>query len=154
MLRLYREFSCPIWHRLNLRKNHTYVWALIPTTSWENVMQSLNNVNRIHLSHCYVKRLVLVCENWTSSVSKRLAVFLAGHITCCTVSDKSKNVQGGWVGWPTENGKKLSNSQAQLGQATCLAVAYFLSISGGLSTPSALYMSLCTITLGRDSMAA
>ena len=32
-------------------------------------------------------------------------------------------VQGGWCGWPTGNGKKLSSSQAQLGQATCLAVA-------------------------------
>ena len=32
-------------------------------------------------------------------------------------------VQGGWGGWPTGNGKKLSSCQAQLGQATCLAVA-------------------------------
>ena len=32
-------------------------------------------------------------------------------------------LQGGWGGWPTGNGKKLSSSQAQLGQATCLAVA-------------------------------
>ena len=34
-----------------------------------------------------------------------------------------QNVQGGWGGWPTGNGKKLSSCQAQLGQATCLAVA-------------------------------
>ena len=27
------------------------------------------------------------------------------------------------IGWPTGNGKKLSCSQAQMGQATCLAVA-------------------------------
>ena len=27
------------------------------------------------------------------------------------------------IGWPTGNGKKLSCSQAQLGQATCLAAA-------------------------------
>ena len=47
--------------------------------------------------------------------------------------------QGGWGGWPTGKGKKLSSSQAQLGQAACLAVAYFLSISGATSTPSALY---------------
>ena len=39
--------------------------------------------------------------------------------------------QGGWGGWPTGKGKKLSSSQAQLGQATCLAVASFLSISCG-----------------------
>ena len=32
-------------------------------------------------------------------------------------------LQGGWGGWPTGNGKKLSSCQAQLGQATCLAVA-------------------------------
>ena len=30
---------------------------------------------------------------------------------------------GGWGGLPTGNGKKLSSSQAQLDQATCLAVA-------------------------------
>ena len=36
---------------------------------------------------------------------------------------KDKQVQGGWGGWPTGNGKKLSSCQAQLGQATCLAVA-------------------------------
>ena len=27
------------------------------------------------------------------------------------------------IGWPTGNKKKLSSTQAQLGQATCLAVA-------------------------------
>ena len=27
------------------------------------------------------------------------------------------------IGWPTGNGKKLSSTQALLGQATCLAVA-------------------------------
>ena len=32
-------------------------------------------------------------------------------------------VQGGWGGWPTGNGKKLGSCQAQLGQAPCLAVA-------------------------------
>ena len=32
-------------------------------------------------------------------------------------------LQGGWGGWPTGNGKKLSSCQTQLGQATCLAVA-------------------------------
>ena len=34
-----------------------------------------------------------------------------------------KHIQGGWGGWPTGNGNKLSSSQAQLGQAPCLAVA-------------------------------
>ena len=32
-------------------------------------------------------------------------------------------VQGGWGEWPIGNGKKLSSCHAQLGQATCLAVA-------------------------------
>ena len=35
----------------------------------------------------------------------------------------SSILQGGWGGWPTGNGKKLSSCQAQLGQATRLAVA-------------------------------
>ena len=33
------------------------------------------------------------------------------------------NVQSADIGWQTGNGKKLSFSQAQLGRATCLAVA-------------------------------
>ena len=42
-------------------------------------------------------------------------------------------VQPADIGLPTGNGKKLSCSQAQLGQATGLAVASFLSISCGPS---------------------
>ena len=38
-------------------------------------------------------------------------------------------VQPADIGWPTGNGEKLSCCQAQLSQATCLAVAYPLSIS-------------------------
>ena len=38
------------------------------------------------------------------------------------------------TGLPTGNGKKRSSSQTQLGQAICLAVASFLSISGAKST--------------------
>ena len=38
------------------------------------------------------------------------------------MDDQQICVQGRWGGY----GKKLSSSQAQLGQATCLAVAYFL----------------------------
>ena len=37
--------------------------------------------------------------------------------------NRIKRLQGGWGGWPTGNGKKLSSCQAQLGQATWLAVA-------------------------------
>ena len=40
-----------------------------------------------------------------------------------------KYLQPADIGWPTGNGKKLSSTQAQLGQTTCLVVASFLSIS-------------------------
>ena len=43
-----------------------------------------------------------------------------------SLNDRTRTIlhlQGRWGGWPTGNGKKLSSSQAQLGQATCLAVA-------------------------------
>ena len=46
-----------------------------------------------------------------------------------------QDVQGGWGGWPTGNGKKRSSSQACCLAQLCLAVASFLSISCG---PSAL----------------
>ena len=36
---------------------------------------------------------------------------------------RSDTVQGGWGGWPTGNGTKVSSCQAQLSLATCLAVA-------------------------------
>ena len=45
--------------------------------------------------------------------------------------------------------KKLSSSQAQLGQATYLAVALFISASCATSTPSTLY-SLCSMTINGD----
>ena len=44
-----------------------------------------------------------------------------------------ESIQPADIGLPTGNGKKISCSQAQLGQATCLAVAYFLSIYCGPS---------------------
>ena len=48
-------------------------------------------------------------------------------------------VQPADIGLPTVNGNKLSCSQAQLGQATCLAVALFLSITCGPSYVCRLY---------------
>ena len=48
-------------------------------------------------------------------------------------------LQGGWGGWPTGNGNKLSNSPACCLTQLFLAAVYILSISGGPSTPSALY---------------
>ena len=59
---------------------------------------------------------------------------LSGDMKCTPSGEVEASLQGGWGGWPTGNGKKLSSSQAQLGQSTCLAVAYFLSISGATST--------------------
>ena len=47
-------------------------------------------------------------------------------------------LQSGWSGCRTGNEKILSSSQAQLGQATYLAVAQFLSVSCVTSTPSTL----------------
>ena len=49
-------------------------------------------------------------------------------------------IQPADIGWPTGNRKKLSSCQAQLGQATCLAVASFLSISCGQSYVRRLYI--------------
>ena len=46
---------------------------------------------------------------------------------------------------PTGNGEKFSSSQAQLGQATCLAVASFLSISCGANYLLARYMEIFEI---------
>ena len=50
------------------------------------------------------------------------------------------NVQSGYIGCNTGNGKKLSSSQAQQGQGTCLADALFLSISCVTSYVAALYV--------------
>ena len=49
-----------------------------------------------------------------------------------------QSVQCSCSGWPTGYGKKLSSTQAQLGQTTCLAFAEFLSISCGPSWARAL----------------
>ena len=59
--------------------------------------------------------------------------FARGHNIPCG------RVQPADIGLPTGNGKKLSCSQAQVGQATCLAVALFLSISCGPSYVRRLY---------------
>ena len=48
-------------------------------------------------------------------------------------------IQPADIGWPTGNGEKLSRCQAQLGQATGLAVALFLFISCGPSYVRRLY---------------
>ena len=48
-------------------------------------------------------------------------------------------IQPADIGWPTGNGKKLSNCQACCLAQLCLAAAYFLSISCGPSWARALY---------------
>ena len=48
----------------------------------------------------------------------------------------------GWMGWMAHRKwKEIKQQPGKMGQATCLAVAYFLSISCGPSTPSAMYFS-------------
>ena len=54
-------------------------------------------------------------------------------------------LQGGWGGWPTGNGNKLSNSPACCLTQLCLAAVYILSISCRPSTPSALYNIYCLL---------
>ena len=50
-------------------------------------------------------------------------------------------VQGDYVGFNTGNEEKLSCNQAELGQASCLAVAEFLSISSVKSYVDTLYIA-------------
>ena len=76
-------------------------------------------------------------ENLYKKIPKYVIVF---NIIPDLGNLNNKGLQGGWGVWSTRNVKKLSSSQAQLGQATCLAVAYFLSIYCGPSTPSTLYI--------------
>jgi len=52
-----------------------------------------------------------------------------------------RSVQPADIGWPTGNRKKLSCCQAQLSQATCLAVAYLFSISCRPSYVRRLYLT-------------
>ena len=59
------------------------------------------------------------------------------------------SVQGGWGGWPTGNGKKLSNSEAKPGPAvpgSCLASFHFLwairPIQGGPSGRGAMFVDI------------
>ena len=56
-----------------------------------------------------------------------VALLLEGSRDRCTLrgllNKAACNLQPADIGWPTGNGKKLSCSQAQLGQATGLAVA-------------------------------
>ena len=59
-----------------------------------------------------------------------------------TVKANTKLLQSRWSGCRTGNGKKLSSSHAQLGQATYLAVASFLSVSCATST---LYINFTPI---------
>ena len=77
----------------------------------------VRGIAKMALNHT---RKCFFCKS-TASV---FIVFLAVLVSFCnTEDDKTQQVQGGWGGWPTGNGKKLSSSQAQMGQATYLTVA-------------------------------
>ena len=58
-----------------------------------------------------------------------------------SASSVKMNVTGAAAEWPTGNGRKLSSSQAQLGQATCLDVDLFLFISCGPSCGPTRYVN-------------
>ena len=61
------------------------------------------------------------------------------HNNGAGLANRLLQLQPADIGWPTGNGKKLSCSQVQLGQATGLAFALFLSISCGPSYVRRLY---------------
>ena len=58
-----------------------------------------------------------------STISNKCRLIVMTVILVLCHSLLSSDLQGGLGGWPTGYGKKLSSCQAQLGQATCLAVA-------------------------------
>ena len=66
----------------------------------------------LQLLYLLPKQAVIRTEKFQEDMQQNLASEAMSH-----------SVQGGWGGWLTGNGKKLSSCQAQLGQATCLAVA-------------------------------
>ena len=66
-----------------------------------------------------------------------------GHISTLVILYPTPTVCG-----HREMEKKLSSSQAQLGQATCLAVAYFLSISCGENYLRAPYTNIVQTAIG------
>ena len=63
------------------------------------------------------------------------------NVKCLLVVILQRRVQSGYKGCNTGNRKKRSTSRAQPGQATCLAVASFLSISCVTSYVATLYIS-------------
>ena len=99
------------------------------------------------LTHKHLNRAALPAHTTIKTLTKSkhvprpisLSSSSLRRVACRRPLVENSVLQGGLGGWPTGNGKKLSSSQVHLGQATCLDVAYFLSISCGPSTPSALY---------------
>ena len=76
-------------------------------------------------------------QNWNTYCLLVTKTFVTGMLDQSVVRlNEFVLIQPADIGWPTGNGKKLNRSQAQLAQATGLAVAYFLSISCG---PSYVY---------------
>ena len=58
----------------------------------------------------------------TGESSRNLVVTRKVVVSTQTSGHPVHIVQPADIGWPTGNGEKLSCSQAQLGQATCMAV--------------------------------
>ena len=66
-----------------------------------------------------------------------------GAMVCTSLGSLLRPLQPADIGWLTGNRKKLSCCQVQLSQATCLAVAYLLSISCRPSYVRRLYSNSC-----------
>ena len=69
---------------------------------------------------CSLRSLPLSASRFRPLSSDRLTIPI--HYETCMAGGRG-SIQPADIGWPTGNGKKLSSTQAQLGQATCLAVA-------------------------------
>ena len=96
-------------------------------------------------------------RSWQKALRTALVWILLGAFPFLwLVKHKHLYVQPADIGWPTGNRKKLSNCQAQLGQATCLAVAYLLSISCRPSYVRRLYMGYMYLQISEfvDSLKA
>ena len=101
-----------------------------PLTNGTKQNQTLHICGPYKRIYCTVLELRVAHRKWKEtkqlpSILPGLAVpgscLLSFHILWAILI--TCTVQPADIGWPTGNGKKLSCSQAQLGQATCLAAA-------------------------------
>ena len=78
-----------------------FIFAIFGMSFFMNVKHR-GTLDEVYNFETFLKSMILLFQVWTP----------------CDL-----HVQPADIGWPTGNGKKLICSQAQLGQATCLAVA-------------------------------